>query len=70
MSNHLVPDPEVKAQLMKAGFAWSGVGLSKVLEAVGISSWGDAAAALAAVYSAILIAEWFWKRFRRSPPPP
>ncbi len=33
--------------------------------AFGLSSWSDFAAFLAAVYSLLLISEWFWKRFWR-----
>jgi hypothetical protein len=33
--------------------------------ALAITSWADLAAALAAVYSALLIGEWFWKKFIR-----
>ena len=32
---------------------------------VGFTSWTDVAAFLAAVYSLILILEWFWKKFGR-----
>jgi hypothetical protein len=49
---------------IKAGAAWGGVGISKVLEAFGIGSWGDFAAMLAAFYSVLLIAEWIWKKWR------
>lgn len=30
-----------------------------------ITSWGDLAAVLAALYSALLIAEWVWKKLLR-----
>lgn len=40
--------------------------VSAWLVAVGISSWSDVAAALAALYSLILIGEWCWKRFLRA----
>lgn len=36
------------------------------LAALGITSWGDFAAMLAALYSLLLIIEWCWKRFGRS----
>jgi hypothetical protein len=32
---------------------------------VGITSWADAAAALAALYSVLLILEWCWKKIGR-----
>lgn len=32
--------------------------------ALGIASWSDVAAALAALYSLILICEWLWKKLR------
>lgn len=41
----------------KAGGAW--------LAAVGLGSWSDLAAMLAAFYSLLLIVEWFWKRVAR-----
>jgi hypothetical protein len=37
--------------------------LSAWLAAIGIASWSDLAAALAALYSLLLIAEWLWSRF-------
>jgi hypothetical protein len=49
---------------IKAGAAWGGVGISKFLEAIGIGSWGDFAAMLAAFYSLLLIGEWVWKKWR------
>ena len=41
---------------MKLGSVWA---------AVGITSWADAAALLAAIYSALLIAEFLWKKLFR-----
>ncbi len=35
------------------------------LAAIGISSWSDFAALLAALYSLILIGEWVWKKLLR-----
>lgn len=35
------------------------------LAAIGIASWSDFAAMVAAVYSLLLIGEWIWKRFGR-----
>ena len=40
----------------KIGTAWA---------AVGITSWAEAASALAALYTLLLIAEWLWKRLGR-----
>jgi hypothetical protein len=53
---------------LKAGAAWGGVGISKLLEAVGIGSWGDLAAMLAALYSLLLICEWGWKKWKARRP--
>lgn len=47
---------QLKLDAAKAGAAWA---------AVGITNWSDFAAFLAAVYSAILICEWIWKRLLR-----
>jgi hypothetical protein len=47
---------EIAAPVAKAATAWA---------AVGITSWAEFASFLAAVYSALLIAEWCWKRFLR-----
>ncbi len=52
-----------KHPVLKAAFAWGGVGFSKWLESVGISSWGDFAAMLAAIYSLFLIIDWLWKKW-------
>lgn len=39
--------------------------LATVWAAVGVSSWADAAALAAFLYSVLLISEWFWKKFWR-----
>ena len=53
-------DQEAQRDLLiggtKATVAWG---------AVGISSWSDVAALLAALYTALLIVEWVWKRIAR-----
>lgn len=54
---------EQRHPFMKAGIAWGGVGFSKWLESFGISSWGDLAAMLAAIYSLFLILDWLWKKW-------
>lgn len=43
----------------------NGVKLSSVWLLVGITSWADFAAALAAIYSALLICEFVWKKVVR-----
>lgn len=43
----------------------AGTKLTSVWAAVGITSWADAAAFLAALYSVLLIAEFMWKKFGR-----
>jgi len=47
---------EVAAPAAKIFTAWA---------AVGITSWAEIASFLAAIYSALLIAEWTWKRALR-----
>jgi hypothetical protein len=49
-------DDTVKAPVIKAMTAWA---------LVGITSWADAAAAAAFLYSVLLIFEWCWKKFLR-----
>lgn len=49
MSDSTVGDPIIK--------------LATVWAAVGITSWADAASALAAIYTFILISEWVYKKF-------
>jgi hypothetical protein len=49
--------PAVAASAAKAGAVWVGVGFGHTQ-----FSWADLAAILAAMYSAILIGEWLWKR--------
>lgn len=46
----------VAAPAVKIVTAWA---------AVGITSWAEAASALAALYTVLLIAEWLWKRLVR-----
>jgi hypothetical protein len=55
----------VEGTIVKSATAWGGVVFAKYLEAIGITSWGDFAAACAAVYSLILIGEWVYKKFKR-----
>ncbi len=45
----------VQAPVIKIATAWA---------AVGVTSWSEAAAALAAVYTSILIGEWLWRKLR------
>lgn len=45
--------------------AWAGAGVANFLHKVGITSWGEAAAAAAAVYSGLLIIEWSCKKIAR-----
>lgn len=40
----------------------AGAKLGSVWAAVGITSWAEFAAALAAIYSALLISEFLWKK--------
>lgn len=53
-----VVDPKSDGLLSaaKLGTAWA---------AVGITSWADAASALAFLYTLILISEWLWKKVIR-----
>jgi uncharacterized protein HemY len=44
----------------------AGLKVVTVWAMVGITSWADVAAFLAAVYSALLILEWLWKKFLRT----
>lgn len=50
---NVVNEQTVVAPATKVVTAWA---------AVGITSWSDVAAALAAVYTLILIVEWAWKK--------
>lgn len=50
-------DQTVAAPGLKIATAW--------LAAIGIASWSDAAAALAALYSLLLIGEWVWKKISK-----
>lgn len=43
------------------------VKLVSVWTLVGITSWADAAAAVATIYTVLLIGEWFYKKFRKPP---
>lgn len=49
-------DRDITAPVAKLATVWA---------AVGVSSWADAAALAAFLYSALLITEWFWKKFWR-----
>lgn len=52
---------DTKTGLVKSGSAW----LLVIIADLGIKSWGDVAAMLAALYSLVLIIEWVWKRIAR-----
>lgn len=55
------PAPEATASAAtKVAAVWTGVGIGQTAW-----SWADLAAILAAIYSAILIGEWIWRRIAR-----
>ena len=45
--------------------AHPGIKIATAWGALMVTSWADVAAALAAIYSALLICEWLWKRLIR-----
>lgn len=55
---------DTKMAAVKQFTAWGGVGVSKWLTAIGITSWGDFSALCASVVSILFIADWIWKKFR------
>jgi hypothetical protein len=55
----LILTPEQKDAIV------AGTKLGTVWAAVGITSWGDLAAALAALYSFLLVCEFAWKKVIR-----
>jgi preprotein translocase subunit SecF len=54
-------DGSTEAGIVKVTIAWFGVWLGKI----GIHAWSDVAAVLAAIYSALLIADWCWKKWKK-----
>ena len=50
-------DHTVTAPVIKAVSAWA--------VALGLTSWGEFASFLAACYTALLIGEWFWKKYKK-----
>lgn len=70
MSNNTFSD--IHAPMAKSGLAIGGAGASKAIETaetagrfLGIATWADLAAALAAIYTLCLWGEWLWKRLIR-----
>jgi hypothetical protein len=59
------PGPDQDAVAVKAITVWGGVGVSKWLSAIGINNWGDFAAAVASVWTVLLIADWLWKKWKK-----
>lgn len=59
-----MPPQEQDPVAVKALTVWGGVGLSKWLALIGINSWSDAAAAVAFVWTLLLIADWVVKKLR------
>lgn len=49
-----------KVNAMRLGAVWGGTGVAKYLEMIGIHSWSDAAAFLAAMYTLYLFAKEAW----------
>lgn len=45
--------------------SWPIAKIISVWAAIGVSSWTEAAAFVAFLYSCILIAEWLWKKLRK-----
>lgn len=60
MSNSQNTAETMAAPAIKIASAWAAWWAS-----VGITSWSDVAAMLAALYTALLIFEWMWKRVFR-----
>lgn len=63
-------DQTVGAPVAKTIAAWGAAGGAAAVEGASkigltINSWSDVAAMLAAVYTATLIFEWWWKKFWR-----
>lgn len=54
-------DPSSPASAAKAGVVWVGVAVGKL----GIHTWSDVAAIMAAVYSGLLIVGWLWRVWAR-----
>ena len=46
---------EIQNQVFKVGSAWA---------LIGVSSWSDLAAFFGAMYTAVLLAEWCWKKLK------
>lgn len=44
--------------------AYGGTGISYYLHALGIHNWSDLAALLTAIYSACLIIDWLYRRWK------
>lgn len=53
---------DVSQPVAKMITAWSGVGIAEFLQRLGITNWGDAAAAAACMYTMLLIVEWAYKK--------
>lgn len=58
--NELGHHGAAKLNAMRLGAVWGGTGVAKYLEAIGIHSWSDAAAFLAAMYTLYLFAKEAW----------
>lgn len=65
MSTHAQNYTSVDYPVAKSATAMGSAGVAKWLDAIGITSWGDAAAAIAFIYTAALFLEWAWKKVLR-----
>lgn len=62
----MTEQPALIASAPKAALSvsWGTYGISRLLEALGIHTWGDYAGMMAGVVSTLLVIDWFWKKWK------
>ena len=55
----MTDQPDAAASAAKAGAIWVGVGIGHTQV-----SWAELASILAAIYSAMLIVDWIWRKYK------
>jgi hypothetical protein len=56
---------EVQNPVAKTACAWGAYCASELLNALGITTWAEAAAFFGTIYTLTLLGEWFWKKLWR-----
>lgn len=60
----MTPEASGVASATKAGVAWGGFALGKILESLGIHSWADYSYMVAGFLSTLMVLDFLWKKWK------